>query len=274
MKSCLHAGSRAMVAGPAGGGMCASPDYARCAEWPGQDNAAGQARCPYLDEALMQYCAASAVRKFVPYNETFLSRCAGEGYRYCEAFLDAAMPARAGAAFPPAAAAEPSEERVDGIRVPTWLLYAPNHLWLDTGEDGSCHVGIDGLFARALESVEQVSFLTLAGTARPAAVLTARGIDVLVVFPGLMRIAAPNLYLRANPSRLVRDPYSLGWLFQAREQPGAQVRNGLVTGERAVAWMRREAECLRRYPPPPGREELIRMFHEFFSPMASRENQA
>ena len=273
VKSCLHAGTRTTVPGVAGADRCVTPDYARCAEWPSQAVDAAQARCPYLDERLMQYCAASAVRKMVPYNDAVLSRCAGEGdaYRYCEGFLDEAMPSRAGAACPPAAAAEPREERVDGVHVPTWLLYAPNHMWLDAAEDGNCHLGIDGFMARALESVDEVSFLTPAGTLRPAVVLTARGVDVLVVFPGPLRITAANLYLRANPERLVRDPYSLGWLFQAREVPGTPVRGGLATGERAVEWMRREVECLRRYPRPSGREDLIRMFHEFFSPMASRE---
>jgi glycine cleavage system H lipoate-binding protein len=158
--------------------------------------------------------------------------------------------------------------------VPEWLHYTPNHLWLDLGEDGYGHIGIDALFARALETVEEISYLTLDGTERPSAVLTAQGIDVLVAFPFRMRILGPNLYLRADPRKLMREPYSLGWLFEVRQAAGQPAGNGFKTGRQAVAWMRREAECLRRYPRPSGREDLIRMFHEFFSPMASREMEA
>ena len=269
VKSCHHAGFRPLVPGA---GRCGSPEYARCAEWGNQVPADGATeRCPYLDEFVMQYCSAAALRKFVPYNEAFLTRCSSGGYRYCEVFLDMAMPARAGAAFPPSGAEPAPEYRVDGILVPEWLFYSANHMWADLSGDGYCYLGIDGFFARALECVEEVSFLTVAGTARPAAVLTARGIDVPVVFPVPVRITASNLYLRADPARVTRDPYSLGWLFQGQEQAQAPLKAALLTGTEAPAWMRAEATRMSRHARPREREELLRFFHDFFSPLASRE---
>jgi glycine cleavage system H lipoate-binding protein len=208
----------------------------------------------------MQFCSAAAIRKLVPYNESFRFRCVSDSHRFCDIYLQASpVPDAPGAC-------------VESIPVPEGLFYSPNHLWLAAGEDGCCHIGIDAFFASFLKSVEQVSFLTVSGIAKPSAVLTARGVDVLVTFPLPMRITACNLYLRAKPAKLVRDPYRRGWLFEAQEQ-GAGARHSLISGTEAVAWMRREVERLRRQPPPAGREELIRMFHNFFPPIADLEQK-
>jgi glycine cleavage system H lipoate-binding protein len=260
VKSCLHAHYRPLVPGAASSDRCISADYPGCAERPGEANGGAHARCPYLDEALMQFCSAAAVRKLVPYNESFRFRCLADSHRYCEIYLQA----------------EPGPEGrrvcVESIPVPEDLLYSRNHLWLAAGEDGCCHIGIDAFFARALKRVEQVSFLTVSGMARPSAVLTARGVDVLVTFPVAVRITASNLYLRANPAKLTRDPYRRGWLFEVEDDAGTP-QHALMSGAAAVAWMRREVERMRRHPPPEGREELIRMFHSFFSPMADLEQK-
>ena len=257
--SCRHAGFRAVVPGGAGG-LCASPRYALCPAWGGHGAEGAGERCPYLEEAWMQYCAAAAVRKFVPPDRASRPRCARDDYFYCALYLDAAGPDAAG-----------PEQMVDGIRVPERLLYTPNHMWMDPGADGRWHLGIDGLLARTLEPIEQVSFLAEAGVAQPAAVLRARGVDFQVVFPRAVAITAANCYLRADPERLARFPYSLGWLFEGREEPSMPPGEGLIDGREAPAWIAREVERMRQYPPPRGRQDLLRMLHDFFSPLASRE---
>lgn len=258
--SCRHARVRAQV--PSGGaGLCGTPEYTSCALWREHVSEA-EPRCPYLAEERMQFCAAAAVRKFVPPNDAFRPRCAGGGYRYCALYLDAAGPSAG------------PEEVVDGIRVPVRLYYSPNHMWIEVREDGGCHLGIDGFLARTLQHVEQVGFLTTEGQSHPAVVVTARGMDVQVAFPNPLHIAAANRYLRADPDRLLRYPYSLGWLFEGCEEPGSPVCAGLIEGRDAPAWMRYEVERMRHYPRPRGREELLRMMHDFFSPLASREVEA
>lgn len=257
--SCRHAGFRTALPGGAGG-LCASDRYALCDAWGGQAPEATGSRCPYLQEARMQFCAAAAVRKFVPPSKTSRPRCARDAYFYCALYLDAAGPEAAG-----------PEQVVDGIRVPERLLYSPNHMWMDLREDGRCHLGIDGFLARTLGCVEQVSFLADAGVGRPAAVLTARGVDLQVIFPHAISMVAANCYLRADPGRLARFPYSLGWLFEGCEEPPAPVRADLIDGRDAPAWIAREVERMRQYPPPRGRQDLLRMLHDFFSPLASRE---
>jgi glycine cleavage system H lipoate-binding protein len=143
---------------------------------------------------------------------------------------------------------------VDGIVVPRRLAYAGNHLWLDLREDDTCHIGVDAFLARTLGSVEMVEFVQARGTCRPTAVLTARGTDVRLVFPNAIHVLRANPALRAQPSRVVNDPYGGGWIFSGREicsgassDAGGSARFGLRTGDDAVAWMHAEIGRLDRF---------------------------
>jgi len=122
---------------------CTSENYRACAVFRQQPDAEGLAAfgtCPLLHESLMQYCGAAPVAKFVPYSESLLSRCGNDGYRYCELYLQMSHPL-------------PPPETADGIPMPVELGYSANHLWLDAGGDGICHVGIDAFLSRALGEV-------------------------------------------------------------------------------------------------------------------------
>jgi glycine cleavage system H lipoate-binding protein len=139
---------------------------------------------------------------------------------------------------------------VDGLAVPEWLKYAPNHMWLDMAEDGYCHVGIDALLAKVLNHVDRIGFLTTRGEQRPAAVLSVGGIDLQVLFPNPIRITATNTYLRANPAKLTSDPYRLGWLFEgvaAGDDPATATSGLLDGGEAATRWMTGEVDRLSRH---------------------------
>lgn len=258
---------------------CSSPDYTGCELFvqSGAD-AAGDERCPYLDESLMQYCAAAPVPKFVPFSEAILSRCGSAAFRYCDLYLTMAHPD---------AAAMPS---ADGIGVPGWLLYAPNHMWLDSGEDGVCHIGIDAFFARALGEVDRITYLTPRGLAHPAVVIGAGPNDFHLVFPNRMVIATANVYLRANPAKLVTDPYRLGWLFECHAAPdGPEPRTGLYSENEALAWMRSEFDRMNRFVHGRQHElmadggsfarglihsldraQTAQLYHDFFSPASMR----
>jgi glycine cleavage system H lipoate-binding protein len=239
-------------------------------------------QCPYLRESLAQYCAASAVSRFIPYSEPLLSRCGSDSYRYCDVYLGTANP-------PLQAAGGKRDASVGGIRVPTWLHYSANHMWLDAAKGGSCHLGLDAFLTRVLGTVERITFLKQTGVHRPSAVLTVRGVDLEVVFPNPILLTASNLYLRANPAKLTADPYGMGWLFQGVQLPGQPpVTSGLIRGDAILPWIEREigrmsaflAECwISRhgarlmndggvFSPDVlqqlNREETLRLFHEFF----------
>jgi glycine cleavage system H lipoate-binding protein len=205
--------------------------------------------CPFHSESLAQYCSAAPVTKLIPWSDQAFSRCGSEAHRYCDLYL-----ALARTPAPPAAPGEPAPgvEDADGVPVPQWLWFAPGHTWLAIGGDGVCHIGVDAFLARTLGGIDRVQFVTTKGVERPAAVLTVREVDLTVTFPNPVLITGVNGALRADPARLARDPYGLGWLFEGvvRDRglvPGGAARatEGLFRGDAATAWMRRETLRLR-----------------------------
>ena len=216
----------------------------------------------------MQYCAAAPVPKLVPYSESLLSRCGNDGHRYCELYVGMAHPA--------------SVNEVTGeLPAPEWLLYSHNHMWLDVTGDGLCHAGVDAFLAQALGKVEAVTYVHAKGRQRPSAVVTARGLDFEIAFPNYFAVTACNLYLRAAPSRLTRQPYTGGWLFEGR--PEVESTAHLRSGAAAKEWMQEEQRRMSQYlqtctgvaadggvPADDldvylDRGQRLALFHEFFS---------
>ena len=235
VKYCQTAAFRKLIPLAAAGRAdekCASEAHATCTVFrmQHQDPAAGA--CPFLRESLMQYCGAAPVVRFVPYSESLLSRCGNDGFRYCELYLQMAHP-------------EAPAADVDSIAAPGWLSYSANHMWLDATEDGNCHVGIDGFLSRALGRVDALSFVWERGRHRPAAVLTAGGIEVEVVFPNPLLITGCNRYLRADPSKLTSDPYTAGWLFEGTPVEGTL--DHLISGADASRWMEEEQRRMNEF---------------------------
>jgi glycine cleavage system H lipoate-binding protein len=272
--TCRHAVTRTMIVHSpetAALNKCSSERFFTCPVYRAEAEAppADASRCPFLEESLMQYCGAAAITKYIPYSEASLSRCGTDAFHYCDLYL--AM------AHPDAAAA-----------VPAWLWYAPNHMWIDASEEGSCHVGIDGLLAKTLGDVEGVSFVGTRGLCRPAVTVTVRGVDIQLVFPNPMLVTGSNVYMRANPSKLTSDPYRLGWLFEGKQPPGGDATAGLMRGDEAQAWMEQETDRVSRYVHEQiaradcvfadggaisgdivkhlDREQVFELFHRFFSP--------
>jgi len=206
------------------GGKCLLPEHRDCALLrldPGPD------RCPHLEEIHVQYCGAAPVAQLVPFSESGRSRCNNGSYRYCETYLGRARPH-------PAAGPPPG------------LLFSPNHLWLDTGEDGLCHIGLDGFLVNAVGSVDSITFVTPGGTRKPTVTLQVNQVEWPLTFPNPIMIQSVNSYLQSDPHRLTADPYGGGWLFQGWEVPG-RTRAGLIGGDHAAAWQQDERDRLTEY---------------------------
>ena len=221
----------------------------------------------------------------MPYSESPAARCVSDAYRYCDEYLSLAY-----------AGNQPGDRSIESIDMPGRLFYSRNHMWLNRADDGSCHIGIDAFLAKTLRQTDAIAYVTTRGTHNPTAVLTAHGVDFHVVFPAVLQIVRPNVYLRSDPARITSDPYRSGWLFETRELPGQQVENSLLSGAKADAWMRRDIERLsslahdqvaRLHPELAGdggcfggdllehlsREEQLALFQEYFSPYAGLEDQ-
>ena len=229
---------------------CGSPAWRECpvVRDRNEDHPAAAA-CPFHAESLAQYCSAAPVTKLIPWSDQAFSRCGSESHRYCDLYLALA---RTAAPSPAPGEPAPGVDDADGVPVPRWLWFAPSHTWLAVASDGVCHVGVDAFLARTLGGIDRVQFVTTKGVERPAAVLTVRDVDLTVTFPKPVLITGVNGALRADPSRLARDPYGLGWLFEgivrdrsASPNGASRVHDGLLRGDAATAWMRREGLRLR-----------------------------
>jgi glycine cleavage system H lipoate-binding protein len=296
VKSCEAAPFRMSVARSASAAVaerCSSPGYTDCAVAPPLREAHPfPSRCPFLRESLVQFCAATPRPAYVPWSASPELRCAHDGHRFCESYL-ALAGARRGPARPGLEDGDVHE--VCGVPMPGWLHYAPNHLWLDPGDDGLWHVGVDAFLVQALGRVDRLAYLTVKGTAQPAVVLTARGVDLTLVLGRARPIVLANTRLRASLGRLAADPYGLGWLFALRAPAEPLVRPeapppaaGLRHGQAARDWMGGEVRRLTRLVHArlasagggrlaadggrfvPGllahldREEILRLFASFF----------
>jgi len=246
--------------GASSGGRCVSPAFRECSLV--KEKGAALDRCPHLEEIHVQYCGASPTPKLVPFSESQISRCGGDGYRFCDSYLTLARPHKP-------------------LEAPRDVLYSSNHLWLDLGDDGSCHVGVDAFLAEVVGSLDGVTFVTTHGTLRPVVALNVHGVEWPMRFPNPIVIEAVNGHARIDPLRVTADPYGSGWLFQGWEVPG-KTRRGLMRGLHSTAWMAEERERLARYvhetalPAADGgavvpgvarllsRADVVRIFQEFF----------
>ncbi len=248
VKSCQVAPFRKSLArssATGAGELCTSADHRSCPVLRESHEAHPDAsRCPFLRESLVQFCAASPRPTYVPWSESPDLRCAHDGHRYCELFLTAGGDSARGPAREAASPEEAATAVVDGVPVPGWLLYADNHTWLDVGDDGLCHLGVDAFLTRLVGEVESLTFLTVKGDVRPAVVLTVGGVDLTLVFPQRLPLLAANTRLRSGLDRLVADPYGAGWLFTARWD---QDPVGLRQGREAREWMASEVSRLSTF---------------------------
>ncbi len=208
-------------------------------------------RCPFLRQSLVQYCAATSVRAYVPWSDSPDLACGHDGHRFCDVFLGTVGPHGRRAARPLADPGDNGTFDVAGLAMPGWLLYSASHLWLDQGDDGLLHVGLDAFAARWLSPVDRLTFLTTKGTARPAVALTVKGVDLTLCFTRRLRIVGANTRLRFNLEPLLADPYGRGWLFRARCPSGVSFDTDgadLLRGSAAREWMagevRRGAELV------------------------------
>ena len=307
VKYCQASPFRKMIlesARDAGHERCSSEAYVHCpAAAPKVTGRSIGVRCPFLQDASVEYCGAATVTKFVPANDALLSRCNSDRHLYCELYLSTTDPR--GERLPGTAGLLRSTGSghlmvvVDGIPVPGHLSYAPNHMWLDVAEDGRCHLGVDGFLTKVMGRVEAISFVKPGkGADHPVAVLTVNGVDMHLVFPQALENVVANAQLRTNAAKLTADPYGAGWLFEGVEPTmhgapvGAAARAGLIGGESAARWIFAEANRLlefvqERIAQPVadgtrltadsgqaepglgwrlGRDALINLFNEFFSP--------
>jgi glycine cleavage system H lipoate-binding protein len=247
VKSCQSSPFRKLIARSASSDQserCTSPDHVRCpALQPSHEAHPDPSRCPFLRESLVQFCAASPAPSYVPWNDSPELRCGHDGHRFCDLFLAMSGPKGRRPAGIAAAIGKAETIVVEGIAMPSWLYYSPNHMWLDLGDDDIVHIGIDDFAARLLGAVDRLVFLPQKSSHYPTVVLTVRDADLTLVFSRALPLVNANTRLRFNPEAITADPYGKGWLFEARLPHGAAQKlqtQDLYFGDAARVWMRGE----------------------------------
>lgn len=221
---------------------CSSPGWVTCAlaRQHGATGATPPAACPFLVSTRVQSCQAAPIAKLIPRSDDPACRCNGDAHRYCELFLERAHPHAEREAEPAADGTE--------VPIPPEVCCAPNHMWLDVGADGSCHVGVDAFLSRVVGPVDAVTFLSGRGPSAPSVVLTLVGAELPLAFPHPIDVTSVNAALRTHPGVLTADPYRRGWLFEGtilgEERGYGDPTVGLLRGGRARAWMRAEVRRL------------------------------
>jgi glycine cleavage system H lipoate-binding protein len=129
-------------------------------------------------------------------------------------------------------------------------------MWADLDEDGTCHIGVDVFFAKVLGRIERIGYNASSGEHFPSIGLTANGIDLQMTFPRKIAVSTTNSHLRAEPNRIVSDPYTLGWLFEGKpltavtNEPDQPITKSilhaddLLCGKKAKTWMENEIRRL------------------------------
>lgn len=271
VKYCQTATFRKMIVdtpGSATNEKCSSEAYLDCPVARMHAEGPAQSKCPLLEEALVQFCSAAPVTKFIPYSESLASRCSSDSHRYCDLFYAMSHPRMQGVAPAGWSGSNPHTEdnRVEGIPVPPELFYSANHMWLDIGDDGMCHIGVDAFLARALGRVDQIRFLARRAMDRPTVILTLKDLDLQMVFPNFVVVSNTNVGLRNSPERLTAEPYGGGWLFETMEGPNGAgergARSGLIPGSEAKSWMEQEFNRVTEFiqshaPGAPAGEKLM-----------------
>ncbi len=277
---------------------CSSREYVNCpAAKQHMEDRPSIDHCPFLHESLVQYCTAAAVTKYIPYTESVLSQCGTDSHKYCELYLGLAQPNESVTITGSSdMLAHCPDHTIDDVTCPGNLFYTPNHMWMEIGNDGVCHIGIDAFLAKALGTVDHITFVTTKGYHRPAISFSVGGVDLQFVFPLHMNITRANTYLRTNPDKIMADPYTVGWLFETTEEKTKSRSNkieGLISGCDVQPWMKQEMERMTSLahqisaqPDMRGavlmadggffqkgfvhqltREELLKLYNDFFSPL-------
>ncbi len=238
-------------AGEGSSERCTGPGYRECPlilDHPETDTTAEQ--CPQLSVGDVYYCTLAPGQKPIPCNLTALSRCTGDGHRYCQTFLDMTG---AGGKPQDEATEEGAATPEAGLPVPPGLAFSPNHMWLDMGEGQTCHVGVDAFFARVMGQVDEIVFPHSAHSRLPMVRFRSGGVDLEMVFPHPLQAYEVNSHLVADPSAAVNDPYGSGWLFEGAVLPGTAptqphpLEKGLLRDDQARQWMRTECDRLDRF---------------------------
>jgi glycine cleavage system H lipoate-binding protein len=135
------------------------------------------------------------------------------------------------------------------FRLAEGFFYHQGHTWAVPEEQNVVRVGIDDFTQQLLGQLRAIELPKIGARVKQGRKawklwVDSKAIDILSPVEG--DIIAINNEAISNPSLINKDPYGSGWLMRVKV---ANVSNDLVhllSGDRAMAWMRESAEILDR----------------------------
>lgn len=134
-----------------------------------------------------------------------------------------------------------------GCELPADRFYSHGHAWVQPGRDGSVRVGLDDLVAHLIGHVDAVQLPGPGKQLRrgkPALRLIRGGESVDVCSPMNGEVVVTNQAIVDSPDILPARPYGEGWLLAMRPAMSGDNLSGLMFGQVAHEWQRREARRL------------------------------
>lgn len=234
--------------------QCSGPGFVNCSLLDGKDLALPhQDRCPHLCVGDVHFCSLDPAQKLIPCNQATVSKCMDDGHRYCQLFLAmTGNETEAGSSSAGSSETPLSLRETAGIPMVETLAFASNHMWYDHGNGGTCHVGVDAFFTRAIGRIDEVIYPYHENNRRPTVRFKVEGVNFDLVFPKVLQGTEFNSHVVAEPEEVLRDPYGRGWLFEGITLPASSPRSnapedGLLVGSAAQRWMRSECDRLAEF---------------------------
>ena len=160
--------------------------------------------------------------------------------------------------------------RVDEVRVPDGIFFAPSHTWMNLFPSGKIRLGVDDFITRLIDR-PVVALLVRPGhhvhRGDPLLVLKGRAHELLVRSPIEGDILALNEELEANAT-LNRDTlFSDGWAYVVKPRRMSDVKKFML-GRESATWVSHEFQRLKDLLATAGRGLQPAYLQEGGPPMA------
>jgi DNA-binding response OmpR family regulator len=194
----------------------------------------------------MQYGAVDYVQK--PFTEDELVKFTKKLLIKREARLDAQRLPTVQIVAPAMADGAPSHQ----FCVPGGVFLSPGHSWARIEPDGQVTIGLDDFARKALRAIDGVELPGAGQTfQRGERLFTVRHAASSAHFtsPVSGQVTRINAPLQTDPSSLIRNPYSRGWVCRVQPSDLAGELSTLRIGEPVVSWYQEEVARLRETSP-------------------------
>lgn len=153
--------------------------------------------------------------------------------------------------LPPVAALPGSGKdtaRVEGYALPESLYYHQGHTWVALQDSGLAIVGVDDFAGKLLGAPTSIKLPRVGQTCRQGATaltLNRRQKALTMLSPLDGQIVAVNDRVFDDPSVIMHEPYSNGWLMMVKPRELKRNLRNLISGTIARSWMEESAVTLR-----------------------------